>query len=204
MSAEAPEHGALGAVDEALLHELREGAHDVGLVAGGEREIRILPIAEDAEALEGLALDVDELAGVGLGTRAHLRRGEVLGFLDHFELDGQTVAVPAGDEGRMEAGHRLRFHDEVLQHLVQRGAHVHIAIREGRAVMQDELRLAGHLLHDALVKAGCLPLREALRLAGHEIGFHGKVGLRGADGVFVALFGGRIGAHEVGKKERGA
>ena len=197
---EAPEHGPLGTIDKALLHKLGEGAHDVGLVGGREGQVGVVPVTEDAEALEGFFLHLHKAAGKRLGACADFGGAEILGFLHHLELDGQTVAVPAGDVGRVKAGHRLRFDDEVLQHLVQRGAHVHVAIRERRAVMQDELRLAGHLLHDALVKPGLLPLRQPLRFTRDEIGFHRKVGLRRADGVLVVLLVCVRGAHGVGKR----
>lgn len=54
LGAVAPEDGALGTIDQAFLQELREGAHDVGLIGGRKREVGVLPVAEDAEALEGL------------------------------------------------------------------------------------------------------------------------------------------------------
>jgi hypothetical protein len=196
LGAVAPEDGALGTIDEAFFQELRKGAHDVGLIGRREREVGVLPVAEDAEALEGLALDVDELAGVGFRARADFGRGEVLGFLHDFELDGQAVAIPAGDVGSVEAGHGLGLHDEVLEHFVQRGAHVDVAIGKGRAVMQDELRASGGLLHDALIKAARFPFGQALGLASHEIRLHGEVGLRQADGVFVVLLGRGLGAHD--------
>ena len=196
LGAVAPENGALGTIDETFFQELSKGAHDVGLISWREREVGVLPVAEDAEALEGLALDVDELAGVGFRARADFRRGEVLGFLDDFELDGQAMAIPAGNVGRVEAGHGLGLHNEVLQHFVQRGAHVDVAIGKGRAVMQDELRASGGLLHDALIKATRFPFGQALGLASNEIRLHGEIGLRQADGVFIVLLGRGLSAHD--------
>src|SRR3546814_3593066 len=60
-------------------------------------------------------------------------------------LDGQAVAVPAGDIGRVLALQRLGADDHVLQDMVERVADVHVAIGIGRAVVEDELRavLAG-------------------------------------------------------------
>lgn len=57
----------------------------------------------------------------------------------------------------MEACDGLGLHDEVFEDFVQRGAHVDVAIGKGRAVMQDELRASGGLLHDALIKAARFP-----------------------------------------------
>ena len=57
-------------------------------------------------------------------------------------LDRQPVAVPARHVGRVEARHRLRLDHHVLQDLVDRVAHVDVAVGVGRAVVQDELRPA--------------------------------------------------------------
>ena len=68
----APEDGLFLAIDEAFFDELRKGADHPGLVGGIEREVGIFPIAENAEAFELAALDVDEFAGVFLGAAADL------------------------------------------------------------------------------------------------------------------------------------
>ena len=67
----------------------------------------MLPVPENAEAAELLALKVDVFASVGLGALADLHRGKTGFFFDHFEFDGEPVAVPTGDERRAEAGHGL-------------------------------------------------------------------------------------------------
>ncbi len=98
------------------------------------------PIAEDAEPLELLALHADEMARGRLALfadldRVGLRRAE---FLHHLVLDGQAVAIPAGHERRVVAAHVLVFQDDVLEHHVERVAHVGVAVGEGRAVVEDE------------------------------------------------------------------
>jgi len=67
LAAGAPEHGAQALVDEILADEGGEDADGLGLVLGVEGEVRVFPVAEDAEALELFALDADEMAGGGLG-----------------------------------------------------------------------------------------------------------------------------------------
>ena len=80
---------------------------------------------------------------------------------------------------------------------VQRGAHVHVAIGEGRAVMQDEGRACPSVsFMNALIQAACLPLGQALRFPRDKVRLHGEVGLRQADGVFVVLLGRGLGAHD--------
>ena len=109
--------------------------------------VGIVPAAEDADALELRALQVDVLlrvlaAGVADRDGVHLEllAAELLVDLD---LDGQAVAVPAGDVGRVEAGHGLGLDDEVLEALVERVAQVDGAVGVGRAVVQDVLGSAG-------------------------------------------------------------
>ena len=202
LGAVAPEHGALAAVDQALLDEGREGAHDVGLVLRGQREVGVLPVAEHAQALEGLLLDLDKVQGELLGAAADFGRCQVLGFLDHLELDRQAVAVPARDVGGVEAGHGLRLHDQVLEHLVEGGAHVDVAVGEGRAVVQDEARPALGLRLDAPVQLAGFPFCQPLRLARDQVRLHREVGLRQQDGILVVLGGGRLGAHGIGRGAR--
>jgi hypothetical protein len=98
-------------------------------------------------------------------------------FLDHLEFDGQAVAVPARHEGRVKPGHGLRFHDQVLEDLVQRGAHVDVAIGEGRAVVQDEFRGARPAGASGCARTGrrCFPFFQALGLALDEVGLHREV-----------------------------
>ena len=107
LRAVGPKDGAFAAVDEVFFDEDGEGAENVRLVGWIEGEVRVLPVAENAEAAELLALKVDVFASVGLGALADLHRGETGFFFDHFEFDGEPVAVPTGDERRAEAGHGL-------------------------------------------------------------------------------------------------
>ena len=186
----APEDRLLAPVDETLLHHASEGSDDRRLVRGVECQVGMLPVAEDPEPAELPALDVDELAGVFLGLLADLQRGESRGGLHHAELDRQTMAVPPRNEGGLKSGHRLRFDDEILEHLVESGPHVDIAVRKGRSVVQDELRrpLAGFL--DRGVEPLLLPLGQQLRLTLGQTGLHREVGLGKADGILVAGHGG--------------
>ena len=63
---DAPIDGLLAAIHEALLHNVGEQAQLVGLVFFGERQVRVVPIAQHAEPLELGALDINVLARVGL------------------------------------------------------------------------------------------------------------------------------------------
>ena len=193
----APEDGFFLAIDEAFFDELREGADHPGLVGGIESEVGIFPIAEHAEAFELAALDVDEFAGVFLRTAADLSGCEAGGSFDHAELDREAVAVPAWNERRAKAGHGFGFHHEILEDFVQRGAHVDIAVGEGRAVVEEVERGILPALLDFLVEAARLPLGEDFGFALGEAGLHREGGFRKVDGVFVA-------AHEKGERNTSA
>ena len=62
----APIHRLFAAINKALGHDVREQAQFVGLVFLVQREIRIFPIAKDAQPFELRALEINEFAGVGV------------------------------------------------------------------------------------------------------------------------------------------
>ena len=171
----APEHRALHAVDEILLNELGEGAHDIRFVSWIKREIGLLPVREDTKALEAVALDVDVFAGVFLGFLADFNRAKSGAFFNHAEFDGQSMAVPTRHERGVIAEHGLGFDDEIFEDLVQRCAHVDIAIGKGRAVVKDELLRAFALGLDTLIKPGGFPFGKAFRLPFREAGPHREI-----------------------------
>ncbi len=179
---DAPVDGLLGLVDEALLGEGGELAHDRRLVAGRHRQVGIGPLAHHAEPLELVALDAHELLGVLAALlperdRRHrvLLRAQVA--LD-LELDRQAVAVPAGPVGSVVAHHRAAAHDDVLQDLVEGGAEVDVAVGVGRPVVQHEARRALAGPAELAVEVLLLPAREPLRLGLGQVGLHREVGLR--------------------------
>ena len=128
-------------VDETLLEEGVEVFDDLGLVAVGHGGVGVVEVAEDADALELVALDLEVLlgvlaAGVADLERVHLQLFAAESFID-FDFDGQAVAVPAGDVGRIEAGHGAGLDDEVLEALVEGVAEMDGAVGVGWAVVQD-------------------------------------------------------------------
>ena len=61
----APVNRLFAAIDETFFDDVGEQAQFVGLVFLVQREIRIIPVAKDAEAFELRALDINVFAGVG-------------------------------------------------------------------------------------------------------------------------------------------
>ena len=131
--------GFLAFVNQPLFHEDGEGAQDLRFVGRVERQIRLLPIAEHAEPLELLALDIDELARERFAASCRTSSGARPrdSFTTLYSIGRPWQSQP-GTIRRAKAGHRFRFHDQVLQDLVQRRAHVHVAVGERRAIVQDE------------------------------------------------------------------
>ena len=109
-------------------------------------------------------------------------------FLD-LPFDRKPVAVPARNVRRVTPKQRLRADDHVFQHVVERVADVHVAVRVGRAIVKDELFAAFPLGAEALVEIQPLPARKPFRLCIGESGLHREIGLRQEDGVAVVFTG---------------
>ena len=109
-------------------------------------------------------------------------------FLFHLQLDGQAMAIPSRNVRRIEAGKRLAFDDDVLQHLVHRMTNVDIAIRIRRAVVQDEFRTPCRGLADALVALLRLPLRQHQRFALGQIAAHRECCIGEIQRIFLFVF----------------
>src|SRR6266478_3733499 len=94
---DAPIHRLASAVDVAGLHEIEKRTGDGGLVVEAHRQVRVVPAADDAEALE-VALMLLDIAGGKLAAQlAKLRRRHfafAAQFLFDLRFDGQSVTVP--------------------------------------------------------------------------------------------------------------
>ena len=145
-------------------------------------QVGVVPLAEDAEADELGPLDVDELQGVFPAFLPDLDEGHVLLFraeeLVDVDLDGQAVAIPAGDVGRDMPLHAPGLDDEILEDLVQGRAQVDMPVGIGGAVVEDERGPAGFLprFQDLPVQVLFLPFPDGLGLFLGEGRLHGKGG----------------------------
>ncbi len=177
----APLHRLLPAIQQPRLDALPEDADLLRLVGEVHGEVRLLPVAEDAQALELAPLDVDEARRVRPASRAHLglrhrlllRASELL--LD-LQLDRQAVAVPSRDVRREPSVHGARLHDDVLQDLVERVPEVNVAVGVGRPVVQHEARAPGVVRQQLAVEVQLAPAPQHLRLALGKVRAHRKVG----------------------------
>ena len=178
---DAPVDGLEALVDEAVLEEREEGFSDGGFVLVGHGEVGTEPSAEDAEAFKLRPLKIDVLLGVFAAGTTDLDGIHVELFaaelLVHFDFDGETVAVPAGDEGGVEAGHGFGLDDEIFYALVEGVAEMDGAVGVGWAVVQDVFGRAGAGGADMAVEIFALPRGEAGGLVGRQVRLHGKAGL---------------------------
>ena len=151
--------------------------------------VGMFPVPHHAQTLKAAHLLLNKvLSKLGTGLpelgHGHILVQLLLGSLDG-PLNGQTVVVPAGDIGGVVTHHGMAADDEIFQRLIQRMAHVDIAIGEGRAVMQNKAGKIFVLLQHFVVQVQVLPVLQHSRLPCRQTGLHREVGLRGDDRIFV-------------------
>ena len=138
---DAPVDRLQSAVDEAFLEKSVERFQRAGLVGAGHGLVGLLPAAEAADALKLRGLQVDVLLRVGAAGIQHCRSGHLQLFVAELfvdlDLDGQAVAVIAGNVRRVESGHGLRLDDKVFQALIEGVAQVDGTVGVGRAVVEQ-------------------------------------------------------------------
>ena len=195
LAVHAPVHGLETLVDEAPAHEAAELPHDRRLVGGRHREVGPAPVAEDPEPPKLRALDVDEPERVRPAAAALLggihRAPDIAPSLVETELlvdlvlDGQAVAIPPRDVDGVVAQHRPRLHHDVLEDLVERGPHVDVPVRVGRAVVEDPAGAALPARPQLPVEIRRVPSAEELRLPLGQARPHGEVRPRELEGRLV-------------------
>ncbi len=152
LRAAAPEDWFERLIDQAVFDEDCKRPENFRLVRRIHREVGMFPIAENPQAFELLALNVDKLARKSFRTLAHLERRKAARFLHHFVLNRETVAVPSWDIRTAKASHGFRFHHQIFQDLVERSSHMDVAVGERRSIVKDEKFGPAPRLLDAGVK----------------------------------------------------
>ena len=98
------------------------------------------------------------------------------------------MTIPARHVRRAVALHRFEAIDDVLERLVQRGADMHIAVGERRAIVEDECLLTlGAVFLDRGVEIQFLPVSNSRRLTLDQICPHREFGFWQKEGVFQVL-----------------
>ena len=169
----------LSLVDGSIQKKLPELPDNGCLILKLHRQIRILPFTKDPQTLEFFPLNIHKLGGVIPAPFPDFNEGEFSflhpkTFLD-LMLNRQPVAVPSRNIGAIHSGHELRFHDEVLQDLVQGRSDMDIPIGIRRTVMKDIFRPPFCLPTKLMVNLFVFPFLQDFGLPLSQIGLHGKV-----------------------------
>ena len=185
----APVDGLQTLIDVALAEHLAKDLDLLRLKMPVHGAVGMRPVAHDTQTLEACHLPLNKIFGKFFTGIAELGDGHglviELVFLDDRGFNRHAVVIPAGRIGRIVAAHGIGTDDEILQRLVQRMAHVDIAVGEGRAVMQNEGGLALVLFEQQGINIDFVPVFQHTRLTGRQTGTHREVGLRGDDGIFI-------------------
>ena len=125
-------------------------------------------------------MKIDVLGGVFAAFGADLYRGHLrlsrAEFAIDFDLDGQSMAIPAGHVRRVEALHGSRFDHEILEDFVECGAQVNLAVGIRRTIMKNVHGPAGARGANLFVQTLLSPPFQQLRLHLSQIRLHGEVG----------------------------
>ena len=185
----APVHGLQALVDVALLGHLAKNLDLAGLELRLQGQVGVLKVTDNAQTLELVAHNVDMLGGELFADLAQLQLGDVLLLLaqrgQSLQLNGQAVGIKAGHIGSLEALHVLVADDDILDDLVQGGAHVDVAVCIRRAVVQDKLGLAVVVLDQVVVQVVLLPILQHGGLLLGQTGTHLKQSLGQIQGTVV-------------------
>ena len=114
----APVYRLQSFIDIPLFKHLPEDLHLPCLKRGVHGQIRMVPVADNTQALELTHLNVYIVLGEGLTPGAEFRNRHLfpvqLALLDDGGFNGHSVVVPAGNVGNSVAGHAFILVDEVL------------------------------------------------------------------------------------------
>ena len=144
LAIDAPVDGLETLVDKTLLYHVCKGPELGSFVFGLVCDVGVVPVPQDSKSLEFLPLDVDvppcvigALGSKDDGVHRFLRSPF---FLEHPQLDRQSMGVPSRDVGGLVAAHPLVLGNEVLEYLVEGGADVDVGIGVRWPVVKDEKR----------------------------------------------------------------
>ncbi len=167
-------------VDHVVFKEGVEVLDRPRLVLRVHGHVRFFEAAEDTDALELFALQVEVFLGIFPARLADLQRVHLQllaseRFVD-FNFDRQAVTVPSGHIRSVKTRHIVRFDDEILQALVERVAQMDGSVGVRRAVVQDVNGRAMPCLANFFIDMDLLPMGEHFRLVLRQVGLHRELG----------------------------
>ncbi len=186
LAGDAPVNCLFIPMDIPFLEQFPESFYHGAFVIVGHGDVGAAPVAQYAQPLEFLALDVHEFAGEFPGLLPE--SGHVVDMpFPHLQLfqerlfDREPVAVPARHIRRVMPREAAGFHHHVLQDLIEGVADMDMAVGVRRPVVQD-IGLGGlALFQHLLVKAYLAPEFQQARLFFSQVRFHRKSRFRQED-----------------------
>ena len=174
-------HGLEAAVQMPAVNNFGQRADNVRLKPKIHGQVRLRPVSEHAHPHEIGFLSLDLLAGIvaallpELGCRHLMPR--LADFLLYIELNGQAVAVPTRNIGRVKARQRLGLDDDVFEDLVDGMPNVELTVGIGGAVVEDKGRFTLPRFAHLAIQIHRSPSLKTLGLALCQIGLHREIGL---------------------------
>ena len=189
----APVDRLQSTVHAACPHEFGQLPENYCLIAIVHGGIRMLPISQYPEPLELISLHVNKAGGILPGQPSLFHHAYRLRLrsqlLVHLELDGQPMAVPAWDIDSVIAHHGPGLDDQVLQDLVQRVAHVDMAVGVRRTIVEDPHLAVSSKLPELTIDPTLLPEAQNFGLALRQVRLHGKGRFRQVESRLVVHHG---------------
>ncbi len=172
----APVHRLGAFVQMAVTDDFTQRTNDVGFGFEVHGQVRMRPVAQHAQTDKVFTLTVNLGGSVFAAFRAEFSCGELLAWLTelllYFQLNWQTVTVPAWNVRRVKAHEAFGLHDNVFQNLVYRVTNMNAAIRIRRAIMQNEGFFAFFGCTDDAVQVIIGPTRQHSRFTLGEVAAH--------------------------------
>ncbi len=180
---DAPERRAQTFIDLLTLGQIGKGVYDRCFKRRVDRAVWMVEEAEGAHPPAVLSLTLEPVEGAFFALRAQFERIDGVKILDsqileRFVLDGESVHIPAGNELRILPVEQCDLHEHVLEHHVQEMAHVQLAVRVRRSVVQNPRAARRVALQAPFVRTVVVPPLDALRLSLGKVRLHWKGGPR--------------------------
>ena len=175
----APVYSLFALVDIALISHSAEHADLLSFKAVVQGYIRVIPIAQHAQAFEVLALDINPVQSEIMALAAQSENVQLLAIqaqlLNAGVLNGHAVSIPAGNIRSVEALGIFIFNNDILQDFVQGSTHMNFAVGIGRAIVQHKLGMTCMQCLLFVVNIVFLPEFQKIGLALGQTSAHGEL-----------------------------
>ena len=150
-------------VDVTFFEESDERIGGGSFIRIAHRQIRIIPLAQHAEALEIAAMSIHISSSKFAAHAAEFLRRYASLFpaqlFFHLGFNRQSVAIPSRHIRRSKTSHGFRFDHEIFQNFIQCLAQMNIPGGIRWPVMQHIERRGRSGIQDPIIKIQAIPLR---------------------------------------------